>query len=52
MCGLFEFGLILKELIRTAEDDSLILFLYFSEKIRLDISCEWSERQTINMIFL
>ena len=32
--------LALKVLMATAEDDNLISFLYFSDKIRLDVSCE------------
>ena len=30
-------------------DNNLKLILYFSEKLRLDISCELSARQTIHM---
>ena len=34
---------------KTAADDILFFFHYFSEKIRLDISCELSARQTVHM---
>ena len=36
-----------KMLITIAADDILI-FVYFLEKIRLDISCEWSDQQPIH----
>ena len=42
--------LTLKGQITTAADDSLkYFFVIFSEKIRLDISCEFSARQMIYM---
>ena len=44
--------LTLKMLITTAADDVFIIFIFvFSEKTRLDISCEWSAKQTVHMKF-
>ena len=48
-CVITSSFLTLKAPIATAEDDSLIFFYRFSDKIMLDISCESSAWQRIHM---